>query len=99
MAESRAHEATAKRISHKYNTKYNKGKGADVRTNNIAIEVETPQTVSEASRQLRGYKKPVYIAGTNQQAVNKALEATERTTIGVMDSKGNVMRRSTRKKC
>lgn len=38
------------------------------------------------------------IAGTNQVAVNNALEATKGTTIGVMNNKGNIIKKSTRKK-
>jgi hypothetical protein len=49
-------------------------------------------------RQLRGYRKPVYVAGTNKGAVAKALEATKGTTVGVMDNQGNIIRKSTRGK-
>ena len=35
----------------------------------------------------QGFKKPVCIAGANQETVQKALEGTKGTTIGVMDSK------------
>ena len=71
--------------------------GADIKTDNIAIEVETPERVNDASRQLQGHQKPVYIAGTNKQAVEKALQATKATTIGVMDNQRRVVKRSTRK--
>ena len=97
MAESKSHKTAANRLANKFGTEYNTGKGADIKTANIAIEVETPETVNDASRQLQGHEKPVYIAGTNKAAVDKALEATKRTTIGVMDNKGNVVKRSTRK--
>jgi len=62
------------------------------------VEVETPETVTEAPRQLQGYRGPVYIAGTNKEAINKALERTAKTTIGVMDNQGNILKPSTRKK-
>ena len=42
--------------------------------------------------------KDVYIAGADKQATDKALEATHRTTVGVMDSQGNILRPSTRKR-
>lgn len=92
------HDTTAKRIAKKKRTTYNKGKGADVKTPDIAVEVETEATAADGLRQLPGHKKPVYIAGTNNAAVEKALEATEGTTVGVMDSQGNIVKRSTRKK-
>jgi hypothetical protein len=97
MPESKSHKATANRIAQKYETQYNEGQGADIQTSRIAIEIETPETVSDAVRQLQGYRKPVYIAGTNQEAVEKALARTEGTTIGVMDNKGNIVKKSTRR--
>ena len=97
MTESKSHKATSNRLAKKFKTEYNRGKGADIKTKKVAIEVETPDTVADASRQLQGHKKPVYIAGTNKEAVKKAVEATEGTTIGVMDNQGNIVKRSTRK--
>lgn len=96
MTESKSHKTTSNRLAKKYRTEYNTGKGADIQTSNIAIEVETPETVADASRQLQGHNKPVYIAGTNKEAVEKAVETTEGTTIGVMDNQGNIVKRSTR---
>ncbi len=67
-------------------------------TNSKAIEVETPKTVKSGLQQLQGHKKPSYIAGTNQAAVDKALELTKNTTVGVMDNQGNIVKSSSRKK-
>lgn len=96
MAESKSHKTTANRLAKKYGTTYNKGKGADIKTPNIAIEVETPTTVNGGLKQLQGHKKAVYIAGTNQAAVDKALEKTKGTSIGVMNNEGKVIKKSTR---
>jgi len=98
MPESKSHKTTANRIARKYRTEYNEGAGADIQTSRVAVEVEPPESVSDAMRQLQGYRRSAYIAGTNQEAVNKALEVTRGTTVGVMDSQGNIIRRSTRKK-
>ena len=98
MSESRSHKTTANRISKKYNTQYNEGQGVDIQTTRIAVEVETPETVPDAMNQLRGHRKPVYIAGTNQEAVERALEITKGTTVGVMDNQGKIVKKSTRKK-
>ena len=98
MAESKSHKATANRLAKKFGSEYNPGQGADIPANDIAIEVETPETVHDGMRQLRGYRKPVYVAGTNKSAVEKALEATKGTTVGVMDNQGNIIRKSTRGK-
>ena len=98
MSESKSHEDAAKRIAKKVNTEYNFSKGVDIVTTRVAIEVETPETISSAFQQLKGHRKPVYIAGTNIEAVKKALEATENTTVGVMDNTGKIIKRSSRKK-
>jgi len=98
MAESRSHKITANRIAKKMNTEYNDGKGVDIKSTNTTIEVETQETVADALGQLRGHRGPAYIAGTNKEAVNKAMETTEGTTVGVMDSQGNIVKPSTRKR-
>ena len=98
MTESRSHKITANRIAKKMNTEYNDGKGVDIRSTNAAIEVETPETVADALGQLRGHRGPVYIAGTNKEAVNKATRIIKGTTVGVMDNQGNIVKPSTRKR-
>ena len=98
VAQSRAHKATANRIAAKYKTQYNQGPGADIKTSNIAVEVETEDTIGDAARQLRGHTKPSYVAVTNQRSVQKALDHYADTTIGVMDPSGKIVKRSTRKK-
>ena len=98
MPESKSHEATSNRIAKKFNTDYNSGKGVDINSPRATIEVETTDTVQDAPQQLRGHRGPAYIAGTNAEAVQKAIEVIQGTTIGVMDNQGNVVKRSTRKK-
>ena len=98
MSESRSHKVTSNRIAKNNNANYNNKKGVDVVTPSRAIEVETVNTVKSGVRQLQGHKKPSYIAGTNQQAVDKALKVTQGTTIGVMDNKGNIVKSSSRKR-
>lgn len=98
MAESRSHKITANRIAKNFNTNYNDGEGVDIKSNRATVEVETPETVSDAPGQLRGYRGPSYIAGTNKEAVAKAIEITKGTTIGVMDNQGNIVKKSTRKR-
>lgn len=86
------HDDIAKNISRKYNAEYNKGKGADIITSTKVIEVEpTAATISDAKRQLQGYRKERYIA-TSDKEVDKAVELTKNTKIGVMDSKGNIVK-------
>ncbi len=98
MAESKSHKTTSNRIAKKFNTDYNSGKGVDIKSTRATVEVETPNTVKDAPGQLRGHKGPAYIAGTNADAVQKAIEVTKGTTIGVMDNQANIVKGSTRKK-
>ena len=98
MSESKSHKTTSNRIAKKYGVEYNNGKGVDIKSKRATVEVETPDTVSNAAGQLRGHRGPTHIAGTNKEAVQKALDATKGTTIGVMDNQGNIVKQSTRKK-
>ncbi|MEK6556823.1 MAG: hypothetical protein AABZ14_00785 [Candidatus Margulisiibacteriota bacterium] len=61
------------------------------------VEVETAASMPEGLGQLRGHRGPVYIAGVNKEAVQKALDATANTTVGVMDNQGNIVKKSTMK--
>lgn len=97
MGENKAHKATVNRIVQQYGGEYNPEKGADIKTRFGTVEVETEKTVSQAPNQLQGYRGPVYIAGTNKEAIEKALAVTENTTIGVMDNRGNIIKSSTRR--
>jgi translation initiation factor 1 (eIF-1/SUI1) len=98
LGESRSHKITVSKIAKKLNASCSSGKGVDIVTPELAIEVETPGTVKEGIRQLQGFRKPVYIAGSSRQTVAEAIEKTEGTTIGVMDSNGEIIKPSTRKK-
>lgn len=91
------HDKTAKRLADKEGVDYNRGQGPDVNSRRRAIEVETAETVSDGLRQLQGFKKPVYIAGTNEEATMAALKATEGTTVGVMNSQGEIVKSSSRR--
>ncbi len=92
------HDRTARRIAKKEGTEYNRGKGPDIKSRFGTTEVETEKTVPDAMRQLRGYKGPVYIAVTGKTILEKALEATEGTTVGVKDPQGRIIKRSRRKR-
>jgi len=98
MPESRSHKTTANRIARKLGGEYNAGQGADVKAGRATVEVETADTVGDATRQLQGHRGPVYIAGANREAVERALAVTDGTTIGVMDNQANVLKPSTRKR-
>ena len=98
MNPSRSHDIAANRIAKKLGTEYNKGKGPDIKKPKIVVEVETDQTVKDGLRQLQGFRKSVYIAGSNQKALNVAVKTTKNTIVGVMDAGGKIVKRSSRKK-
>jgi len=95
---SSSHNKTASRLARKNRVAYNRGQGLDVNTPRRAIEVETADTVRDGLRQLQGFRKPVYIAGADSKATRAALDTAKRTTDGVMDSRGNILKRSTRRR-
>ena len=92
------HDKTALRIAKKQGATYNPGQGPDINTSRRAIEVASAGTIKDAMFRLRGFQKPVYIAGKDPSATKAVLKAAEGTTVGVMDPNGNVLKRSTRKR-
>lgn len=97
MPESIMHEKTANRIAKVMGVKYAPREGAaDIKWLECIVEVETPATVSkEKVAELLKHPGEAYIAGTNRKAVYRALKATDGTTVGVMDSRGNIVKAST----
>ena len=91
------HDTTAKRIAVKKRGRYNRRKGPDIKTRRQVIEVETIHTISDAARQLRGYRGPVYVAGADTAATKAALKYYKGTTIGVMNPYGKILKPSWRK--
>lgn len=91
MAKSK-HDKVSERIAKRQKTTYNRGPGVDVKGSRAVVEVETTNTVHGAARQLKGYKKPVYVAGTDAKTVKKALEHYKDTTIGVMAPSGKIVK-------
>ena len=92
------HDKTAERLARKEGVDYNRSQGPDVVSPRRAIEVETAETARDGLRQLQGFNKPVYIAGADAEATEAALKAAEGTTVGVMNSQGKILKRSTRKR-
>ncbi len=92
------HDKTAEQIAENKGASYNKGQGPDINTKRQVIEVETSDTIKDAADQLRGYRRPVYVAGADDAATQAALEHYKDTTIGVMDPLGNILKSSSRKK-
>lgn len=92
------HDKIARDIANQKGVSYNQGPGPDIKTPRQVIEVETADTITDAGRQLQGYRGSVYVAGTDAEAVEATLEYYDGTTIGVIDPSGKILKRSTRKK-
>ncbi len=95
MSQSK-HDKVAEKIAKARGTKYEPTEGPDVNTPKYAVEVEINKNkLSEGIKQLQGFKKPVYL-GVPNDILNEALDRTEGTTVGVMNEKGKILKRSTR---
>ncbi len=93
------HDQIAEQIARKKHGSYNPQKGADVVTPNQVIEVEVdPATLQQGKRQLQGYRGRTPYLGVPNDLVEDAIKATQGTGIGVMDEKGNIKRRGTKRK-
>jgi len=91
--EKSKHDKIAEKLAKKFATEYNEGKGPDVKAEKI-IEVATHESDLYTSiDQLKGYKKPRYLA-TTPKLVKKAKEITKGTKIGVMGSTGHIKKRA-----
>lgn len=90
------HDKVARKIAKRENTEYNRGPGADIQTSRRVIEIETPETIGDAARQLQGYKKPVYVVPTDPKSIPDAIKHYKNTTIGVMRPSGKIVKSSTR---
>ena len=92
------HDKTAQHIAANKGASYNKGPGPDIKTSRQTIEVETSNTIGDAGRQLQGHRGSVYVAVTDDKDIPKAVERYDGTTIGVMNSSGEIVKSSSRKR-
>ena len=86
----------AKALAAKHGSKYNRGQGPDIRTDRVIINVETSRSLSTACGRLRGFRGPVYVACANDKDIEDARYWTEGKTVGVMNSRGRILKKSTR---
>jgi len=87
----------AKRIAKKFGAKIATGRGPAIVTAKQVVAITTGRNTQTAMRQLKGYRRRVYIAATDSNATKAALAATRGTTIGVIDHQCKVAKPSTRK--
>ncbi len=92
------HDDIAKELAKKFHTTYKSKKGIDIVTPKRVIEVETKKGgIYQGIKQIEKSSKPRYLA-TNEININNALEATKNTGIGIMDEKGRIIKKASRKK-
>ncbi|MBA7687891.1 hypothetical protein ES703_96365 [subsurface metagenome] len=88
------HDKIAKIISRKKGAEYNPGKGVDIKTRTQKIEVEVDQgKFKDGVRQLQGYRGARYLAVPNE-LVEEAVEYTKDLKVGVMNEKGEIIKRA-----
>ena len=90
--ENKAHKATANRIAKRLGVEYEPGGECDIETDSVTIEVETTATVAEAVTRLESREGKVYVALTNREGVEEALRLTAHSRVGVLNSRGDVVR-------
>ena len=88
--------AVAKALAEKHGGRYHRGRGPDLRTDKITINVETSPTLRTACGRLRGFRGPVYIACANDADLENAKLILTGKTVGLMNNKGRVLKKSTR---
>ena len=88
------HDRIAKDLARQHNTEYNKGPGPDIKAEHRIIEVATHESDLYSSLdQLKGYRKPKYIA-TTPELFEKAKKITKGTGIGVMGPTGTIRKKA-----
>jgi len=92
------HDDIAKNLAKKFGTEYKSRKGIDIVTKDRVIEVETKkESIRQGIKQVEKSSKARYLAVDNQNVQN-AIEATKDSGIGVMDDKGKILKKASRKR-
>jgi hypothetical protein len=92
--QNKAHSATVNRLAQRFGVQPNRDDGADLRVQDMLIEVETTATLPDAVTRLSQLPGRIFVAVTNRDGVRDALRLTQGTRIGVMDPQGNIIRDS-----
>ncbi|MEW6457005.1 MAG: hypothetical protein AB1410_09885 [Acidobacteriota bacterium] len=92
------HDQIGEKLAKRFGTEYRKQKGIDIVTDNRVIEVETTKSgIYQGINQVKRSSKARYIA-VNERNLQNALDGTKGNGIGVMDEKGNIIKRAGGKK-
>lgn len=90
------HDRIAETIARKLRAPYNAAKGVDIVSPERVVEVETDVAgLKRGMQQLQGHQQFRYL-GVPNRLVRAAVEKTEGTKIGVMNEKGEIVKRAQR---
>ena len=94
---SEEHDAIAERLAKKFRAKYYR-KGIDVRKPGLRIEVAlSEQEIQESIEMLKDSRVAKRYVATRYKNIDKAIKLAKRTGVGIMNTLGEVRKR-TRKK-
>lgn len=90
------HDQIAEAIARKLRAPYNPAKGADVVSPERVVEVETQVAgLKRGIQQVQGHQQFRYL-GVPNRIVRAAIEKTKGTKIGVMNQRGQIVKRAQR---
>lgn len=92
MTNNKAHSAVVNRILARYHGTLSADGLLDIVTGDMLIAVETTATLAAAMAQIHLLTGNRYIAVTNQESLADALRLADGTDIGVMNSKGDIIK-------
>ena len=91
---SKAHAATVRRLAERYAVQ--PGVECDLLGSDWVIEVETAATLAAGIQKLLHKTGRRFVAMTNRESIQDALELTKATEIGVMSPKGDIVKEAGR---
>ncbi|WP_254513325.1 hypothetical protein [Anatilimnocola floriformis] len=89
---NKAHTAVVNRIVTRYQGTALNGGLFDVSAGEWLIAVETTATLATTFARIQALTGTHYIAVTNQESLDEALRLTDGTSVGVMNSQGDIVK-------
>jgi hypothetical protein len=92
---NKAHTTVLNRLLARYRGATTPHNPIDVIAGDLRIAVETTATLADNLREILTLDGPVYVAVTNQESLAEALRLTADTKVGVMNSRGDIVKPAT----
>ena len=92
---NKAHTTVLNRLLARYHGTVTPHNPIDVVAGDLRIAVETTATLADNLPHLLAHNGQVYIAVTNQESLTEALRLTAATKLGVMNSRGDIVKPAT----